>query len=114
MIVDEADAMYRTPAKVQKFEKALQKLLGMKAAMEIYISATPMPLILELMYAENITGNDIDLLNLQPKEDYVGLEDIKPLTINKKEVYLEQNELGKNSEYHGIPYANEISDSTLQ
>ncbi|GFH47348.1 hypothetical protein CTEN210_03823 [Chaetoceros tenuissimus] len=108
LIVDEADAMYRTPAKEQKFEKALQNFLDMNAALEIYISASPVPLIIELMYGDNKRpGHVIALLNLEPNEEYVSIDDMKTLAVNRKGVYLKQNELTKNSVIEGIPYANE-------
>ena len=47
------------------------------------------------MYSEE----DIDFFNLQPQDEYIGTEDIKPLEVNGRKVYLEQNELGTKSEY---------------
>ena len=53
-----------------------------------------------------------EFFNFEPQEHYVGIEDIKPLELNGKTVYLDQNELNKSSKFVStegvcICYANE-------
>jgi hypothetical protein len=56
--------------------------------------------------------DDIEFFNLDPQDNYVGVENIVPLLINGKEVYLEQNELHCKSIYSSsdnvkVVYAND-------
>ena len=57
------------------------------------ISATSVPFMLELVHGMDSSEEDIEFFNLEPQENYVGIEDIMPLEINDKKVYLDQNEL---------------------
>jgi hypothetical protein len=78
------------------------------------ISATPVPLMLDLV-SENFEhkkkSEDIDFFNIEPKDDYIGIEDMLPLKIDGREVYLEQNELNYRSDYVScgveVGYAND-------
>ena len=75
------------------------------------ISATPVPLMIDLAHNIHTSEEDIEFFNLEPQDNYVGIEDIKPLEINGKKVYLEQNELNNRSGYTSdnvtVCYANE-------
>ncbi len=66
------------------------------------VSATPVPFMLDLV-SENFTHKrkieDIDFFNIEPKDDYIGIEDMVPLKIDGQAVYLEQDELNYRSEY---------------
>ena len=58
--------------------------------------------MLELVYGRGDPGHsvpqkDIEFFVLEPQENYVGIEDIKPLEIDGKRVYLDQNELNKST-----------------
>lgn len=59
--------------------------------------------MLELIYGRTgdsehkVLEKDIEFFNLEPTENYVGMEDIKPLEVNGKKVFLVQNELSKSS-----------------
>ncbi|KAL7545564.1 hypothetical protein ACHAWF_008915 [Thalassiosira exigua] len=99
LIVDEADAMFRTVDKHQVFEKALQQLLGLNPSMTVMISATPVPFMLDLINEMDKSADNIEFFNLEPQDEYVGIENIVPLEIDGKKVYLEQNELTYKSSY---------------
>jgi len=99
LVVDEADAMYRTTTRHQLFEQALEQLMDMHPSMVTMISATPIPFMLELLQRGDKSADDIEFFNLRHHENYNGIENIQPLTINRKSVYLAQNELKHSSEY---------------
>jgi len=111
LAVDEADAMFRTSDRHQVFEQALQQLLDLNPSMTVLISATPVPFMLELVDSLDSSEEDIEFFNLDPNYNYVGIEDIKPLEMNGKKIYLDQNELNNRSEFisenETICYANE-------
>lgn len=67
------------------------------------ISATPVSYMLKLVLS-GVPGDTINFFNLEPSDDYVGIEDLKPLSVGGKQVYLEQDELKPSSD---IPYAND-------
>jgi hypothetical protein len=77
------------------------------------VSATPVPFMLDLV-SENFKHKrkieDIEFFNIEPKDDYIGLQDMLTLKIDGREVYLEQNELNR-SEYVScgvkVGYAND-------
>ena len=80
------------------------------------VSATPIPFMLDLVNGTSIKHekkvDDIEFFNLDPQDNYVGVENIVPLLINGKEVYLEQNELHCKSIYSSsdnvkVVYAND-------
>jgi hypothetical protein len=75
VIVDECDAAYRTEEGSQQFEMAFNQLMGMKPALRIEISATPVPTYLHL----TARGYHVDFLLLGTSEDYAGVTDMKPL-----------------------------------
>lgn len=78
------------------------------------VSATPVPFMLDLV-SENFKHKrkieDIEFFNIEPKDDYIGLQDMLMLKIDGLEVYLEQNELNYRSEYVScgvkVGYAND-------
>lgn len=76
----------------------------------VMISATPVPFMLELVLDDHRT-DDIEFFNLQPQNAYIGLDDIVPLKIEGRDVFLEQNELNNRSVYDSdgveIEYAND-------
>lgn len=80
------------------------------AQQTVMISATPIPVMLEIAYKEETSGEDIDFINFSPNSNYLGVEDIEPLIDRDgKKVYLQQNELTSvGHEFDGIrvPYAN--------
>ena len=109
LAIDEADAMFRTTGKIQKFEQALLTLRQMNPSMTMYVSATPVPFMLKLASKKDDTSNEvnIDFFCLEPGPDYVGIDDLKPLEDhNGKPIFLHQNELNLKSEWEGIPYTN--------
>ena len=65
----------------------------------VMVSATPVPLMVELVYGMKRDPEDIEFFNLEPQDNYVGIEHIKPLEIDGKKVFLEQNELSGQKEY---------------
>ena len=102
LVIDEADAMFRTEGRSQHFEQALVRLEHMNPSMTVYISATPVSFMLGLLNREcGSRGANIDLIRLEPGDDYVGVEHGKPLQIGGKKVFLEQNELNLKTD---IPY----------
>ena len=75
------------------------------------VSATPIPLMLDLANGTSEV-DDIEFFNLEPQDDYNGVENIVPLVIDGQEIYLEQNELNCKSIYSSsddvkVVYANE-------
>lgn len=100
VVVDECDSFYRTKDKSQKMEQAYERLMDMNPSLIVMISATPIPLILDIVAEEanSIRSRGLTMHNVEPIDDYVGLDQIQPLEIDGKKVYLEQNELSKRSE----------------
>ena len=75
------------------------------------VSATPIPLMLDLANGTSEV-DDIEFFNLEPQDDYNGVENIVPLVIDGQEIYLEQNELNCKSIYSSsddvkVVYAND-------
>jgi len=109
LLVDEADAMFRTYDRHQVFEQALEQLMDLGPAMvsrthDMYLvlmsirsilltppphtlnqtcmmSATSVPLMMELVQSEHSKEEDIEFFNLEPHSDYSGVENIKPLEV---------------------------------
>ncbi len=113
LVVDEADAMSRTEDREQVFEQALDELMDLNPSMTMKISATIFPVMLDILHStrtggrsDQIMSNDPKFFELEADEEYVGHEDIKPLTIDGKEVYLEDDEIKTDVRYGDIPYAN--------
>ena len=73
------------------------------------ISATPVPLMMELVQSSHSKQEDIEFFNLEPQDDYSGVENINPLEIGGKKTYLDQNELGIRTVYT----AEEFGDVTV-
>ena len=79
------------------------------------VSATPIPFMLDLANGTSIKHEkkveDIEFINLEPQDDYVGVENIVPLVIDGQKTYLEQNELNCKSIYLSddikVVYAND-------
>lgn len=113
LIIDEADAMFRTKDKSQQFEKALQNLRDMRPSITTFISATPVPLLLCLVEDcnddDNVDSNaNLALFSLEPSDDYTGFEEVNPLRgINGKDIFLHQNEVSVHSRYKDVPYTTE-------
>lgn len=108
LLVDEADAMFRTYDRHQVFEQALEQLMDLGPAMvsrtydmslvlmsitilltrplpytyqTCMMSATSVPLMMELVQSEHSKEEDIEFFNLEPHADYSGVENIKPLEV---------------------------------
>jgi hypothetical protein len=67
--------------------------------------------MLELVLDDHRT-DDIVFFNLQPQNAYIGLDDIVPLKVEGRDVFLEQNELNNRSRFNTdggveIEYAND-------
>lgn len=76
----------------------------------VMISATPVPFMLQLVNL-GIEKDDIDFFGLDPSEDYVGIEDLRPLQMEGKEVFLEHDELTKSSGMLYYHYSTRTSPS---
>lgn len=74
------------------------------------ISATPVSFMIPLILDDHLS-EDIEFFNLIPQESYVGLEDIVPLQVKGKDLFLDQNELNNRSVYVSagvkVEYAND-------
>jgi len=103
VIVDECDDMYRTAGRTQKTEQAYDSLMGMDPSMKLMISATLVPLLVNMKNEEEDIGW---LAFIEPLDDYVGIEAMVPLNLDGKEAFLSSGELGKNS-HENIPYCND-------
>ncbi|KAL7461086.1 hypothetical protein ACHAXS_001520, partial [Conticribra weissflogii] len=92
LILDEADVVYRAHGE-RLIDKAIRSLIDLNPSMIIQISATPMEFLhlLKCKDFECFCDNSFE-------ENYVGIEDIKPLTVSGKEIFL-NNPLTKASEY---------------
>jgi hypothetical protein len=103
-IIDEADAMRRTPNNELQLEKALAKLLGEDGDCDpplvvIKISATLVPLFFELRHKQ---VNAQDIVFVERNHDYIGVADLQPLTHpsnDEKCVFLRSAELTKKNMY---------------
>jgi hypothetical protein len=77
------------------------------------ISATPVPLMVDLVHNDvwNIDQEDFVMFELEPTDDYVGIEDMVPLKKDGQDVYIAANELNYRSDYSvdgiNIGYASE-------
>lgn len=75
LILDEADAMYRTFDQTQKMEIALRELQDFKPVVQLFVSATPVPI---LLYKEEFK-QDLEMYSLEASHDYVGFHQMKCL-----------------------------------
>lgn len=127
IIVDECDDFYRTADGALKLEQAMTKLLALKPVLNVQISATPIPVILkhaiEILDAQDRNldvPRDASMQAFRPSPEYVGIEDMKPLNVHGKGVFLQQNELSLKTKLlfevdicdgttvkESIPFANE-------
>jgi len=100
--------MFRTYDRHQVFEQALEQLMDLGPAMvsrtydmslvlmsttilltrplpytyqTCMMSATSVPLMMELVQSEHSKEEDIEFFNLEPHADYSGVENIKPLEV---------------------------------
>lgn len=78
-------------------------LISVSFTKNIGISATPVPFMLHLL-SKGKDKDSLDFFNLEKSDDYVGVEDMKPLEIDGEPVFLELDELTKATD---IPYTNE-------
>eukprot|EP00956_Cyclotella_meneghiniana_P007824 scaffold10435_cov69-Cyclotella_meneghiniana.AAC.4 len=114
LIEDEADAMYRTIDSRQKFEQAFIKLQEL-ASVIFKVTATPeslLPLLVESILSGELDERDIDFTRFEPQESYISVvEDVKPLEVNDKKIYFEQNEVNIKTEFTSggvtVGYAND-------
>jgi hypothetical protein len=111
VIIDEADAMYRTPDRSQRMEHAYDQLMALNPSLKILISATLVPVLLIL---KEQGERDMDMLAIEPTDDYLGIEQMKHLkAANGDAVLLEHSDLSYNRGYvfrkdgGEIPYTNE-------
>jgi hypothetical protein len=112
VIVDEADAMHRTPERSQKMEHAYDQLMALNPSLKILISATLVPVLLIL---KEQGEKDMDMLAIEPTDDYLGIEQMKHLkAANGDAVLLEHSDLSYSKGYvfregdsEFIPYTNE-------
>lgn len=95
--IDECDSMYRTYDRRQKMETNYDELMSFgSGCLRVMISATLMPIIPCLIKESKAKGEaspSFRLYQIEAVEEYVGLEDLKPLKVNGEEVFLEQNDL---------------------
>jgi hypothetical protein len=104
VIVDECDDMYRTTGRTQKTEQAYDRLMAMDPIMKLMISATLVPLIVN-MKNENESVGWFEFI--EPLDDYASIEDMKVFTdADGKQVFLSGRELSLTS-HEDIPYCNE-------
>jgi hypothetical protein len=103
LVVDECDAMYRTPDRIQKGEEAYDKLMEMGPIFVVQISATVIPLLL-ILREENVQG--VEMYSIEPADDYLGIEQMQLLRgdAGGNDTFLEHRELSPNCP---IPYTNE-------
>jgi hypothetical protein len=111
VIIDEADAMHRTPERSQRMECAYDELMALNPSLKILISATLVPVLLIL---KEQGEKDIEMLAIEPSDDYIGIEQMKHLKVaNGDAVLLEHSDLSYNNGYFfsegsdEIPYTNE-------
>ena len=93
LITDECDAMFRTSDHSQRFEEAYDRLLDLKPCVHVFVSATPLPALIVLADKEEVDGIPVALFDMTPSDEYVGLAEMEPFSIDNKHVYLEQDEL---------------------
>ena len=66
--------------------------------------------MVELVSTGECDEKDIEFINFEPQENYVSIENIKPLEIDGKKIYIDQNELNGKGVYTSngidIGYAN--------
>ena len=84
LIDDEADAVYRTPDRSQKFEIAHDELIGLGPLFQFKVSATPLPVCLYHMDENPYT------FKMRPSDNYNGLTCLKTFEIDGKAVYLDR------------------------
>jgi hypothetical protein len=96
--------MYRTTGRTQKTEQAYDRLMAMDPIMKLMISATLVPLIVN-MKNENESVGWFEFI--EPLDDYASIEDMKVFTdADGKQVFLSGRELSLTS-HEDIPYCNE-------
>ena len=92
LILDEADAMYRTVDQSQRMEMALKELQDFKPVLELFVSATPVPIL--LLYKEEFK-QELSMYSLEASHDYVGVHQMKCLRDdNGSLVYLDHLSYG--------------------
>jgi hypothetical protein len=97
LIVDEADAMYRTPEKTQQFEMQYERLTELGPCLSILITATPVPVLIVL---KEIEKRDAQMITIEPDKDYLGVEDMQPMQdTDGNDIFLESGGLRLRSEY---------------
>ena len=118
LIVDECDAMYRTEDQSQAVEKAYKELLGLRPALTIMISATMVPLLLYYqMHEEADSIPEVKMYQIEPGDDYIGVDQMKPLELDGVNHYLERTDLRKNDGFSpsckGSDYIPFTNDSVM-
>lgn len=65
----------------------------------VFLSATPVPFMIELVLRGECKSGDIDFIDCELQDDYVAYENMEPIKVNGKKLFLEQNEVNAKSEY---------------
>jgi hypothetical protein len=113
VVVDECDAMFRTADRRQKFEQAYDCLMDMGPCLAVMISATPIPLMLELWNEmDHVEGQsrDIPLFDVEPTEEYMGLNEMKPIEKDGEIIYLDQTDLSYGKGYNVLESSEEAEE----
>ena len=81
----------------------------------VFLSATPVPIMIELVLRGECKSGDINFIDCEPQDDYVAYENMEPIKVNGKKLFLEQNEVNAKSEYTSdgvtVCWANEKTSS---
>jgi hypothetical protein len=55
--------------------------------------------MIEMVWNGECNAADIDFIRFEPQDAYVSIEDMKPLEVDGKKLYLEQNEVTRTTRY---------------
>eukprot|EP00977_Amphora_coffeiformis_P003465 scaffold640_cov166-Amphora_coffeaeformis.AAC.1 len=102
LIVDECDAVIcRTNDRRTQIEQACDEFRYMKPALTVMISATPVPLMIEVCNQPDYNYKAVSgFFSIEPKEDYMGFHQMEQLKDKTgKKVYLDQSELAYGNHY---------------
>ncbi|CAB9507760.1 expressed unknown protein [Seminavis robusta] len=93
VIVDECDALIRTKERKQKVEQAFDDLLKHMPALKLFVSATIVPSMVD--------SQDFELMTISPGENYSGIENMRPLQREGKDLCLKTKSLSHKT---GVPF----------
>jgi hypothetical protein len=99
LIVDECDAMCQTPDAHNLVEIQLKDLFDMNPCLLLLISATTISVVTILVSQFKV---DVEVMRIGESDQYVGIEEIKPLMLDGKEVFLEDEDKKLNRK-NGVP-----------